>query len=76
MGYSYINEFGKRVSGAAANSHKTYKIHGGPEQQYRNIVGYTLAGVMLAHGIRQGIKIIGEVILEKRKNQKGEDESC
>lgn len=70
MGYSYINKFGKRITGAAANSHKTYKIHGNPEQQYKNIVGYTLAGVMLAHGIRQGIKIIGEVLLEKRKTER------
>jgi len=76
MSYSYFNEFGKRVTGAAANSHKTYKIHGGPEQQFKNIVGYALVGIMLAHGIRQGIKIIGEVILDKRKNQKDDDKSC
>lgn len=69
MKYSYINESGKRITGAAANSHKTYKIHGGPEQQYKNIVKYTLIGVVLAHGIQVGIKMIGEVILKKRKNK-------
>jgi len=76
MAYSYTNKSGKRITGAAANSHKTYKIHGSPEQQYKNIVGYTLAGVILAHGIQQGVKIIGEVILEKLKNRKGEDKTC
>lgn len=76
MAYSYRNKAGKLVSGAAANSHRVYTIHHGPVQQYKHIVGYTLAGVMMAHGIRKGIEIIGEVIIEKRKNKTTEEPPC
>lgn len=38
--YSYINEDGKRVTGAAATSHEIYSVHGGVAE-YNDYIGET-----------------------------------
>ena len=38
--YSYVNENGKRVTGAAATSHEIYTVHGGVAE-YNDYIGET-----------------------------------
>jgi len=76
MSYSYKNKSGKLVSGAAANSHKVYKIHGGPGRQFVNITAYALSGLVVAKGVHDGVKLFGELILEKHRTEKGDDSEC
>jgi len=49
------NKSGKLVSGAAASSHKVYKIHGGPGRQFINITAYALSGLVIAKGLHDGV---------------------
>ena len=65
MSYSYYNASGKLISGAAANNHKTYTIHGGSVQQWLNTVTYAVTGLTLAYMMYKGIKNMGEVLFKK-----------
>lgn len=63
MSYSYFNESGKLVSGAAANSHKMYTIFGSPAQYWLFAAMYTITGLVLANKIRKSIHKVGDALL-------------
>lgn len=65
MSYSYYNDSGKLISGAAANSHKIYTIHGGPKQYWLRTVVYAATGLILAGIMKKRIHDIGDSMLKK-----------
>ena len=66
MAYSYHNDSGKLVAGAAANSHKIYSIFGGPTAHWAFAVTYAVVGLFIVSRIRKGLHEINSIILEKR----------